>query len=278
MKETLISQRAVQGRWQRLHPAVYRIEAAPITWRQELAAALLWAGPNSVISHRAAAALHGLARFPQGRADVLVTKGLKHRAGVHVHRTTHLNSSEVKHLDNLSVTSIERTLIDLAAQEPTSTVRASVDEALRRKLTSVRRLKEAVDGAPHRRGIVALRAYITELDGGGPLTESELEARMRDVLEGAGVENAVLQQPVLAGGKLRRLDCRIAGTPVVIECDGYAYHSSPVAFERDRARGNDLAARGFIVLRWTWAQLNDTPQELVKGLNKVLERYRLSAR
>jgi very-short-patch-repair endonuclease len=55
-----------------------------------------------------------------------------------------------------------------------------------------------------------------------------------------------------------------------VEADGYATHSSPLAFEKDRQRANSLTLRGFRVLQWTWKALHERPAELIRELTGVL--------
>ena len=55
-----------------------------------------------------------------------------------------------------------------------------------------------------------------------------------------------------------------------MEADGYAFHSSPIAFEKDRQRYNSLTLRDFRVLQWTWKALQNRPQELIRELGSVL--------
>ena len=59
---------------------------------------------------------------------------------------------------------------------------------------------------------------------------------------------------------------------LVVEIDGYAYHSSRAAFERDRARDADLQTRGLRILRFTWRQIVEQPEIVVARLGQLLKR------
>jgi len=78
---------------------------------------------------------------------------------------------------------------------------------------------------------------------------SESVVRQRLVLRGIEVD----QQVTIAG--VGRVDMIVRGTRVVIEVDGREFHSSATAFENDRRRDSELAARGFIVIRLSFAQV-----------------------
>jgi very-short-patch-repair endonuclease len=57
---------------------------------------------------------------------------------------------------------------------------------------------------------------------------------------------------------------------LIVEVDGYAYHSSRAAFERDRARDAELQAAGWRVLRVTWRQIVEEPEAVVARLAALL--------
>lgn len=151
-------------------------------------------------------------------------------------------------------------------------MRASVDQALRCKWTSVEELAELVERNRGHRGVELLRKLVNEFAGGAGPTESELETRVFEVVEAAGFPRPEKQCPVFAGGRLRRLDFRFPGTKVVIEADGYEHHSGIADFERDRARRNALSARGYIVLQRTWFALKERPEQLLQELLEVITR------
>lgn len=270
-----IERRVRSGQWERVLPGVYRIEGAPLTWQARLSAVSLWAGPGAVFSHRTAAALWGFTRFKQsGPVHVTLRRRAQNPEGVVAHRAAGI---EVGAANGLRVTSVLRTLLDLSATEPESDVRASVDEALRRKWTTTEKLQSFVARNSRHRGVAFLSKLLHEYLGGDGPTESELEAQVQELLEAEGFPRASRQQALLVGGRRRRLDFTFPGTKVVIEADGYAWHSSPLSFERDRARISALTARGFRVLQWTWAGLHERPDELVRDLRLALANERRAA-
>ncbi len=273
-----IERRVRSGRWERVLPGVYRIEGAPLTWQARLSAVSLWAGPGAVFSHRTAAALWGFARFEEsGAVHVTLRRRAQDPGGVVAHRAASLSSAEVGSVKGVRVTSVLRTLLDLSATEPESDVRASVDEALRRKWTTTEKLQSFVARNSRHRGITFLAKLLQEYLGGDGPSESELEAQVQELLEAEGFPRASRQQTQLVGGRRWRLDFTFPGTKVVIEADGYAWHSSPIAFERDRARVSALTARGFRILQWTWAALHERPDELVRDLRLALANERRAA-
>lgn len=274
MSLSQVKRRLAAGRWRRVLPGVYSVEGAPESWRRQLKAAALWGGPRCVFSHRTAASLWGLISSGAEVGPVVIssTQNRRESADVRVVRVRSLLPREITFTSGLRVTSIERTLLDLAAEESTAGLEAMVDEALRKKLTTVERLRAFIERRGGARGMPALRRVVEHRAGLGGVPESELEARVLSLLDDNGMPRPVLQQKVRAQGQRYRLDFRFEGAPVVIEADGYAWHSTVEAFEADRRRVNALTARGFRVLRWTWAALDERPDELLDELRGVLEQ------
>ena len=260
------------GHWKRVHAGVYRVVSAPQSWEQRLEAASLWATRGYAFSHRAAAELWGFSRFKKQRVELTVCRRQRAPEGVAVHFTEHLNHREVTQRHGFAVTTAARTLLDLSAETSEPVLRASVDQALRCRWTTLEELESVVERNRGHRGVELLRTLVNEFAGGDGPTESELEARVLEVVDAAGLPRPQKQCPVFAGGRLRRLDFKVHGTHVVIEADGYEHHSGIADFERDRARRNALLARGYLVLQWTWRALRDRPEQLLQELVRVLTR------
>lgn len=270
MTERMIDGRLGRGAWSRLFPGVYRLEGAPRSWLQTVTAAASWAGRGAALSHQTAAALWGLARF--GEAEPIhVTVGcfLPPPKGLITHQSK-LTSRDVVVRRGFRVTSVFRTVLDLAATEPEAAVEAAVDSALAKKLMRTEELRRFVDRHRGHRGIRLLKRLLERYEGGDGPTESELESRVLETIDAAGLPRPERQRTVSLGGRKRRLDFRFPGTRVVIEADGFAWHANPISFEKDRQRTNALAARGYVVLHWTWAALEERPGELISELRRSL--------
>ncbi|MEW5740260.1 MAG: type IV toxin-antitoxin system AbiEi family antitoxin domain-containing protein [Myxococcota bacterium] len=264
-----LQRRLDQERLVKTHPGVYRCEGAPQTWLQRLQATALWARRDYAFSHRTAAALWGLARFEEGCVELVLARNARPPPGVIVHRVRALPHHDVREARDFRVTSLKRTLLDLAEVAPSEDVRAALDQALARRRLALDDFAQALSRRTRRPGLAFLRELVGRYQGGEGPTESELEARVLELLEAAGVR-AECQRRVEVAGRLRRLDFRIPGTPVIIEADGYAFHAGLQSFEKDRERNNALIARGFRVLHWTWAAIHERPEELLRELHRTL--------
>ena len=268
-----IERRVRSGQWQRVCPRVYRLQGTPNTWLQQLHTAALWAGTAGALSHGAAAGLWGFSRFEGAPPEVTITSHTRPPAKVRVHQVPLLPGADVVLLRGLRVTSRLRTLLDLAGTCDPLTTRACVDEAMRRRWTTAEQLSRLVERSPHTRGVELLRSLVREYEGGDGPTESELELRIYELLDSEGLPRPMKQRPVMAGGRLRRLDFFFPSTPIVLEADGFAWHATLDAFERERARHNALTMKGLVVIRWTWRAITDEPEKCAAQLRALLSLY-----
>ncbi len=266
-----LDRRVRSKQWSFVLPQVLRVEGAPRSWHQELKALSLWAGQDYALSHRTAAALHGFRRFPAGPREVTLLRHRELPAPVVLHWTTRLPPRDLASVQGFRVTSVTRTLVDLAGIVSEADLRATVDEALNRKRTTIDRLAVALVEHASVAGVSALREIVREYQGGDGPCESELEARVFELLDRSGLPRPTRQRSITVAGRLRRLDFLFPDHDVIVEADGYATHASPMAFEKDRQRANSLTSRGFRVLQWTWRSLHDRPGELLRELKAVLD-------
>lgn len=266
-----IARRARSGRWVRIVRGVYRVGpiGAPLEWAQ---AALLAAGPESALSHTSAAHLKGWSGRPVEEVEMpihLVAAGSapRPRAKLVVHRATALEPGDVELREGLAVTASARTLIDLANRLSPTELERTVARAIRAQLLTMDELEAAIDRYAGHRGVVALRA-LAELEGGPALTRSEAEARFLELLRGSGLP------PPRANHRLGRWECDFLWPRerVVVEIDGFEFHRGHQRFERDRAKDRWLMSKGFLVLRFTWRQLNDRPLPTIVALARTLAR------
>ena len=272
-----IDRRREKRLWASVLPGVYRIEGSPPTWVQQVHAAALWVGDTGVLCHRTAATLWGLPRFAEGGPIHVSQRGYLPAPDRVVTHQTELAPRDIVWHQGLRVTSLSRTLLDLAATEEPGDFRAAVDFALSRKRLSLDEFRALVIRSKGRRGVRLLRSMLRVFEGGDGPTESELEARVMDLIDAEGLPRPRRQSSLRVAGRWRRLDFRFPGTNVVIEADGFAWHANPISFEKDRERANALAARGFVVLHWTWQALEHRPGVLVIELQRALERSRSRA-
>ncbi|MGH2811917.1 MAG: hypothetical protein ACRDI1_04300 [Actinomycetota bacterium] len=243
-----------KGKLETFHRRVYRVAGSPPSWQQSLMGVLLWLGPDSAVSHRAAAALWKLDGFESAPVEVATTLRIRHKPadGVVVHNTDFLPAKHVTKIGRLQVTNAARTLADLGAVVPEPRVGAALDDALRRKLVTLARLQRVIEemSAKGRNGVGVLRRLVDRRDPAQALPESVLEDRIFRAIVGAGLPPPVRQHRVQVRGEtLARIDLAYPPARVAIEADGYRYHSGRDAWENDLRRQNALTALGWTTLR-----------------------------
>jgi very-short-patch-repair endonuclease len=257
-----VKHRVRHGRLTPLHRGVYLVgpNETPLT---RLMAATLACGPEAVLSHHAAAALHGFGR-EAAVIDVTVRSGQpRTRRGLRVHRAK-LGDEDVTTREGIPVTTPARTITDLAKTTARRELGRAVEEALIQRCIDTDTLTRAVDEAAGRRGARALRATAQTRDP--QITRSEAERRLKRLIEQAGLERPETNRRV--GGY--EVDAVWRSRRLVVEVDGYAFHGGRAAFERDRRKDALLTASGWRVIRVTWRQLVDEPHLVVARVAAAL--------
>jgi very-short-patch-repair endonuclease len=256
------------GNLEPVRRGVYRTAGAPESWLQHLLAACL-ARPGSYASFRAAAALWRLEGFDADLLEITVPGTSRARLdGVVVHESRVVGPAHTAIRNGIPVSSAARTLCDLTAVVPVRRkwlVERAVDEALRRKLVTVRRLGAVADDLAGRGRMrcTVMREILEHRTPGYDPGESEPERRIVDVLLRAGLPEPVRQHPVTLGGRRYRIDLCYPEHKIAIEYDGWEHHRGRRAFDADRARGNDLVILGYQLLRFTSKSSDQTIAETV---------------
>ncbi len=267
----VIARRVRRGMWEQPHPGVYRLTGAPNSWRASLMAACLAWGPGTVASHRAAAALWEFTGFPPRRIELSIPRKRERPLPHLVHRPVALPATDVTTLDSIPVTTPERTLLDLAGVASSERVEEALDDALRRRLVSVPRLTQLLrrSAVPGRPGVAAFRSLLEQQTSVVP--ESVFERRLMRALKRAKCPQPVPQHEVRSNGRLiARVDLAYPSKQLAIEAEGFEWHSIRSDVERDARRQSALAAQGWRVIRLTWTELHDRPDEVVATIRAAL--------
>ena len=169
--------------------------------------------------------------------------------------------------DRIPVTTVGRTLFDLAAVVSPGQAARAVKEAEVRRLRDSLSLADLLERHPRRPGAAALRAVIEEH---ARPTRSEFEDRFLLFLVAASLPRPATNVTMRAAGRWIEMDCMWREQRLIVELDGAATHLTRAAFESDRARDRALVAAGWRVMRVTWRQLRDDPTGLAETLHAAL--------
>jgi hypothetical protein len=232
-------------------------------------AAVLACGPGAALSHRSAARLWRLIRSSNAVVEITRSTGLRGRPGIRVHRAS-LPADELARVDGILVTSVSRTLLDLAAVLTKRQLERALNEAEVLGLTDRVSVPELLERYPRRGGSAVLRALLGEGVAVAGITRSELEERFVAFLDAYGLPRPRLNADLAIQGRFFEVDCLWRDERLVVELDGKAAHGTGRAFEQDRERDRLLMAAGWRVVRLTWRQLHGDAPAVAADLRKLL--------
>ena len=267
--------RVAAGHWTRPAPTVLAIAGAVPTWRQQVMAAVLEAGPDTVASHRTAAALLGLPGFDEGRPETQKRRGRAHRVTLStLHETFWLPPEHVIRVDGIPCTSLARTVFDLAAVVHPLRVERALDNALARLGLAVGRVAEVVAavGRSGKPGTAVMRELLEARTGGYVPPESDLEALVLAVIGSHGLPLPFRQVDVGDTEWIGRIDFIYREARVIVEADGRPYHMALLDRDRDEARRARLEADGWLVVVVTWRQLVHEPELVARRIRNARRR------
>ena len=169
------------------------------------------------------------------------------------------------------MTSVPRTIFDLAATEDVDVIQSLLREAEFREHWDRLSLWDLVERYPGRRGVRKVRAALERLKDEPPgRRRSKLEERFAPFLRRHRLPLPRFNDWIVLGSKRYQVDCHWPGTGQVVELDGWQGHKTRTAFREDRARDRALRVAGYSVTRLTWSQLDDEPEAVSRDLRVLL--------
>ncbi len=214
-------------------------------------AAVLACGPGAVLSHRTAASVLDLRSTTSGRIEVTAPRTRHRIPGVTLHRSRNLTPAEITTHDGFPVTTVERTLVDLAAVLSERELERAFEQALRLRVLDMSRLRLI----PGRKGTGRLRGLIAAHDPEVLHTRAELERRFHTFIRA----HRLPQPAVNASIAGYEVDALWPDQDLIVELDGYEFHGGLSAFEDDHRKTAALQLAGYTVVRITWRMLHDDP-------------------
>jgi very-short-patch-repair endonuclease len=269
--ERSVHRRAQDGRFHRIHQGVYAVGHARLTLHGRLTAAVLACGPGAVLSHRSAAALWGFRRESRRPIDV-TAPGRRGRApsGISAHRHGSLRSRDIAVIEEIPCTGAARTLLDLAGVLSVEGLGRAVARAEILRVLDLREIEDLIASNRGRRGVARLRLVIDEYDWRAEATKGELERRFLELCRRAELPLPGVNVLIDCGASRPLADFVWADSRLIVETDSRQFHGTDSAFEADRKRDQELTLAGWRVIRTTWSQVNDRPEELARTIRLLL--------
>lgn len=258
---------AASGRLRRVHRGVYVFGPQPLTRHGRWLAAVLARGPGAVLSHASAAALWALAG---DRREVDVTSTRGHRglngSGIRLHVAKVLRDEWVTH-EGIPVTTVARTLFDLAEKIEPPQLKSAWDEANRLRLLRLKQVATICERHPTRRAYARINPLLTA-------EQLHAEERRRSPLEDrfASFVRAYRLPPphtnVLVEGD--EVDVLWPTARLIVELDSWDFHAHRAAFEHDRNRDTEHLLAGYRTIRITHRRLDEEPHRLASQIRALL--------
>jgi hypothetical protein len=232
-----------------------------------------------VVSHQSAALLHSIPLWSPDLQRVHFTVdrpgGGRKSASRHLH-PAFLSSKDVVSIQGIAVTSPERTVADLCKTLSFEAAVCAADAALNRRLLTVIGVAEALGRSGKKSAVKARRV----LDFCSDLSDSVGESRSRVRMHYAGLPRPAMQVNLYSesGLFIARVDFLFTDLGVIGEFDGRVKYSKYLrpgqsasdAVVAEKKREDALRSHGWIVVRWTWADL-EHPERLVEKLKRAIE-------
>ena len=262
-----IDLRVANGRLHPVYPGVYAVGTKLWTPEAEWSAAALAGGPGALLSHRDASLLHEILRgSPYGLVHVTTSdRNRRGCRGIRLHRVRSLHPDDCTCVDGIPVTSIPRTLLDVAATLP-ARLDSALEAAEDRDLLHMPDLESLLRRSHGRPGAPALRNALALYMPTSRLTRSEAERALLALCRGADLPLPATNLNVLG----HEVDALWEEQRLIVEIDTYGTHSSRASFESDRRRDADLQLAGYRVVRITDIRLRDEPRVVASMLRALL--------
>lgn len=261
--------RVATGVWRRVGRGVVQSATHPVTWRSRLLAACLETG--GVASHRSAAVLHAVDDFRPGQIEITIPYGRRTRIrGVTVHRTTQWWPDQHIRLDGIPCTSIERTVVDIAAVVGRTRLDDALDAVMRTNRWDLPDLVDIVVAHARRGrdGCGRLREAVDRRRPKDRVPRSVWSRKVGALLRSGGLAAPRYEHPIeLDGTVVAHVDLAYPNARLAIELDSVSWHLD--RFQFDRERWNAVTEAGWRLLVFTWLDFVSHPDDLVRTVRRV---------
>lgn len=271
-----LARRIRAGEWDLITPRVLRLAGANVTFDQRCMAAVLDAGPSAALSRHAAAYHWSLPGFPPGPIDVSRARlrSNRHSTLATIHEPRYLPGHHLTFVDGIPVTTVARTVFDLAGCVHPQRAERALDNALSRKLVALGAMRSVTIELLERgrTGSALMRLLLAERGAGYIPPASGLEARFLALFIQAGIEPPDKQVDLGGDEWIGRVDFVDRRWRIVYEVDSDMHHSSKLDRESDARRDVALRAAGYEVVRISEHDLRDRPEVVVASVKESRAR------
>lgn len=278
MSRQALWRRCRWGWFEALPRGVYRDVGMPVTDETRWFSAVLGIGRDAALALHTACRIHELGSAQRtGHVHVLLNCTCAHAApDVVVHRSLTLRPEHITSRAGLTVTTVERTLCDVAGRIGPVRLRRLVAEAVRRDLTTAGAVRATMATCGRFKGIVALRTLLDELSPLHRHAASELESEFLALMVAAGLPPSAMNHEVVdADGVRRMIDAVYLPERIPIELDSRIAHGSLLDWHDDTRRENAVILTGWRpFLRFNWVDVTSRGRVVVTTVRRALAAAR----
>jgi very-short-patch-repair endonuclease len=264
LRRSAIQYRIKIGRLHRIERCAYAVGHDDLTAKGRWLAAVFTCGDGSVVSHRSAGDLQGIAPYNGSWIDITAAGRRRSRGRIKVH-TAVLDPRDRTALDAIPVTSVARTVLDLASVVNLRRVERALERAEKLELFDLRAIDSVRERNPGHHGLknlnLALELYLPD-----DRSRSDFERDLIDLCRDHDLPLPLVNATV-AGYEV---DALWPEARLIVELDSWEHHRDRAAFERDRIRDAELRLASYTVIRITYRRLRDHPEEVAALIRRAL--------
>lgn len=269
MSRGQVHRRRRSSGWSFVFPGVIKLPGAREDRDGLLVAASLWMGERGRFYGQTAADIYRLEVARPQNLQVTVMGG-KRVDGLEVHRWRHGSARVV---NGLPVPHVEQVLLECAVKLDSQELGSVVDETLRKKMTTVERLRDFLDEPQvrGRTGSQALRAATRYRDVNDQQIRSVMEARMLRILRSIDGLRFIPDHPMQVDSESFILDFFLPEPQVGIECHSRRWHG-PEASAGDLRRDRAIRSAGIELLYFDWEDVTAHAGRTSKEISAAVAR------
>jgi len=266
--KSAIGRMSKADRLRRIHRGVYAVGHAKLSGQGRCLAAVLACGDGAIVSHWSAAWLWGLHGTFASPVEVSVPTHGHRRKGMWTHRVTPL-AMEERAVTNgvIPISSLPRTLLDLAATTAVPRIESLIERTERRGMLDLEAIDRTLDRHRGSPGTSCLREA-TEIYRDPFFSRARSERLFKALVKKAGLPHPAINTFV-AG---HEVDAYWEAERFAVEVDGWGSHRTRAAFERDPVRQEDLLLAGITCIRITARRIEREPDAVAGRLAKHLAK------
>jgi hypothetical protein len=262
-----IDHRCRIGWLHRIHRGVFAVGHPPLTREARWMGAALACGDGAGLSHACATALWEIRPYTGVWIDVTVParSGRVSRDRIRLHRSSIFNADDVTTHRGIPVTTIARTLLDVAATLREPSLARTIEQTEIRRLFDLAAVEQTIARHPHHRGVTRLRRAL-DLYRDDELTRSDLEPIFLALCDAHDLPRPLVNH--IVEGK--EVDFFWPDQRLIVETDGRATHFTIAAYEGDRARDAHLLTLGYRTMRVSYRQARREAATVAARLEALL--------